>query len=418
MTEVKVETVEHVILDAELLDNEFEGFKEFLGEVIEREKALIKAVLITDSGNSYGGWYNNLKIMYLNPEYTRQKAAFAADVCNKAGWDVNPELMAKIEMVITVYHEIEHATHEEKEGEDTCILAQINALERVKKLPEDFDLAALILTDDEIMRLARMVEDGFFDQQIEQAEKDLEKLEAERLGKNEETTEETTAESAEAAEPEVEIVNEEDPVEPPDPIYEQQHQEEVIDTTARVIVDETTTDLTFEQMEDILIELSKRMYSHIFNNCGFNAGRFNNPENVITQGIDISDIPGAAGFIIRHKTANEHGGTGMVDTHGVINGFVSPKIGLPAYTFYINVKGTILKRTFIPQNPDKADEMGNLKKWSQAARNGAMIAYMYKGEGGVALTCYLEPGGAPEFTKRPFTDQAVSFNPYEGFTGA
>jgi len=28
------------------------------------------------------------------------------------------------------------------------------------------------------------------------------------------------------------------------------------------------------------------------------------------------------------------------------------------------------------------------------------------------------PGGAPEFTKRPFTDQVVSFNPYEGFTGA
>jgi len=135
------------------------------------------------------------------------------------------------------------------------------------------------------------------------------------------------------------------------------------------------------------------MFHHIMMKCGWNgAGSFTNPEAVF-EPVSVTDIEGVENVIVAQDYYDAMGGyKNQQPLEGCVRGLTT-KEGLPYYRFYINVGGTRIKRTFIPQNPNKTNADGSLSKWTQAVRNGNAI-FMLLGENGPTADIQLYAGQA------------------------
>ena len=65
---------------------------------------------------------------------------------------------------------------------------------------------------------------------------------------------------------------------------------------------------------------------------------------------------------------------------GVIRGYLTSKQGLPAYAIYLNIKGQRIKRSFLPQNPEKRNAQNAYTNAAEEAGQGHMVAWVFKDE--------------------------------------
>ena len=159
--------------------------------------------------------------------------------------------------------------------------------------------------------------------------------------------------------------------------------------------------VTVEQKLIFIRDLSLRMYDFMFGYCGFapnpNANPaepwvgFTNP-NAVYQYCPVHDIPFAKELLHSVRTHDEQSGQEIeVDIWnpaiagwpaGHIRGLVWTKgaftaqASLPGYVINFNLDGVKARRSFLPQNPNKRYDDGNLKKWAQQARGGTMRAML------------------------------------------
>jgi len=144
-----------------------------------------------------------------------------------------------------------------------------------------------------------------------------------------------------------------------------------------------------EVMTQVMEAIYKRLYTHIFTKCGWSidptSGHyyFASAGSVVEHvGIqDILDTYKADNFIKSYDTVNQVGqGYEGEDCNGTIRGFCTSKAGLPCYNIYLNIGGQRIKRTLIPQNPEKRKADNAYSAPALEAQTGQAIAWVMKGE--------------------------------------
>ena len=147
-----------------------------------------------------------------------------------------------------------------------------------------------------------------------------------------------------------------------------------------------------QQIQQIAETVLRRIFHHIYTKCAPTPdGRFGNPSAAL-EPIPIGDIPGATDLFVKQDTVDEMGVfQSKADVAGFIKGLVSRQ-GLPRYSLYLNIGGNLVKRTFIPQNPDKTKTDGSLTAWAQKVRNGWKIAMLLEDDKGPRADIQLGPG--------------------------
>jgi len=120
--------------------------------------------------------------------------------------------------------------------------------------------------------------------------------------------------------------------------------------------------LTPEIMQATIKAVYQTLYHHIFTKCGWQqnpqTGRFmfTNAAAVL-EGVNIQHIIkqyGAENFIMEYDTLSAAGQQYAPEMcQGMIRGRTTSQAGLPSYSLYLNVNGMRLRRTFMPQNPEK-----------------------------------------------------------------
>ena len=128
-------------------------------------------------------------------------------------------------------------------------------------------------------------------------------------------------------------------------------------------------------------------YAHIFSKCGWQqnptTGRFYFANAAaVLEGINIQHIItqlGAENFIMEYDTVNGQGQYAPEQFQGMLRGKMTSGIGLPSYVLYLNINGQRIKRSFLPQNPEKMTQNAYTKSADEAA-GGNMIAWVFKDE--------------------------------------
>ena len=134
----------------------------------------------------------------------------------------------------------------------------------------------------------------------------------------------------------------------------------------------------------------RRLFQHIYTKCGWDgAGKFTNAGAVL-EAVPIDDIPGVKSLFSSMDTFSHEGAyQAAVEITSHITGLVS-KEQLPYYRVHLNIGGQIVRRTFIPQNPDKTKN-GQITTWANKVRQGSRII-MLLGDNGPTMHIETEPG--------------------------
>jgi hypothetical protein len=129
-----------------------------------------------------------------------------------------------------------------------------------------------------------------------------------------------------------------------------------------------------EEIKTTAEKVLRTLFWHVVSKCEFNIeGGWNNP-SAILEPVNISNIPHATQLFTHMTTVDENGITmTQVPCDGIIKGKLSAQQKLPMYELYLNMNGTLHKRTFIVQNNNKKDNQGNFTNWSTKARSGHII---------------------------------------------
>ncbi len=180
-------------------------------------------------------------------------------------------------------------------------------------------------------------------------------------------------------------------------------------TTAPVPVTEPTPspvetspiqNINKETIQRAAEEVIRTLFHHVMTKCGFNSqGGYNNPTAVLDP-VNIQEIKNASELFSHMDTIDING---IYSPNQPCNGFIKGLISkqkLPMYRLYMNIGGQLLKRTLIPQNPNKLDGNNALTKWAKKARSGHRIMMLLEDEIGVRADIKLTPGtvlGQEEF---------------------
>jgi len=141
--------------------------------------------------------------------------------------------------------------------------------------------------------------------------------------------------------------------------------------------------LGMAQMKPCAEELFQALASVFFLHCGWqrnNGGGFTQPLEVLKQ-LDVSAIlrkHGCEGFLMEYKTFDANGQVVYEKcTNGIVRGFVTPKVNIPAYEICLNIDGIKTTRAILAQNPNKL-KFGTQELSAPAvdARNGVAIAWI------------------------------------------
>jgi hypothetical protein len=141
-----------------------------------------------------------------------------------------------------------------------------------------------------------------------------------------------------------------------------------------------------EDIKAFLKEVWMRLYSHIFNKCGWTGitglrdFHFTAVGNV-TEHVNIADLIhkyNMPDVVMEYNTHDANGkkmfGDRAEKCNGTIRGEVFSKSQLPGYTVYLNFWGRGVKRVLTPQNLLKTS------RTAMAARAGAAIAWVLNGD--------------------------------------
>lgn len=142
------------------------------------------------------------------------------------------------------------------------------------------------------------------------------------------------------------------------------------------------------QMAGCMEAVWKILYHHTYTKCGWQpnptTGRFffSNAAAVL-EGVNIQHILtqfGAENFIMEYDTLDAEGKYAAEMCQGMIRGRTTSKQGLPSYSLYLNIGGARIKRTFIPQNPEKRNAQNAYTNSAENAAQGHMIVWVFKDE--------------------------------------
>jgi len=166
--------------------------------------------------------------------------------------------------------------------------------------------------------------------------------------------------------------------------------------------------LSVEEQKLIMKTVNMRLFTHIFTKCGFNPMAPSSFENAgaVYEPVPIGDIPNVNKLIVAMDTTNPDGSAAKkVPVTTFLKGVVFSKTGLPGYWMWLNINGWLLKRTFVPQNPNKTNANG-ATAMAQAVRRGEAIAWMIA-DGATGQTLMkakvaCAPGGPITYTEDPF----------------
>jgi len=142
------------------------------------------------------------------------------------------------------------------------------------------------------------------------------------------------------------------------------------------------------QMAGCMEAVWKVLYHHTFTKCGWQqnpqTGRFMFANAAaVLEGVNVQHILsqfGAENFIMEYDTLDAEGKYAAEMCQGMIRGRTTSKQGLPSYTLYLNIGGTRIKRTFIPQNPEKRNAQNAYTNSAENAAAGHMIVWVFKDE--------------------------------------
>ena len=160
--------------------------------------------------------------------------------------------------------------------------------------------------------------------------------------------------------------------------------------------------LSPETMAVVMKAVWQTLHHHVFTKCGWQqdptTGRFRFTNAIaVLEGVDISTIItqcGAENFIMSYDTLNADGQGGeqyaAEDFTGRIRGRFTVKDRLPSYQIYLNIGGQRIRRSYVPQNPEKRGADNAYSPSANDAAAGNQIAWVFKGEA---------PSGAP-FTQK------------------
>ncbi len=150
----------------------------------------------------------------------------------------------------------------------------------------------------------------------------------------------------------------------------------------------TPNSLTPETMAAVIKSVWQTLYHHMFTKCGWQqnpqTGRFmfTNAAAVL-EGVNIQHIItqfAADNFIMEYDTLSAEGQYAPEMCQGMIRGRTTSQAGLPSYSLYLNISGQRIKRTFMPQNPEKMNAQNAYTKSANEAAGGHMIVWVFKDE--------------------------------------
>jgi hypothetical protein len=96
-----------------------------------------------------------------------------------------------------------------------------------------------------------------------------------------------------------------------------------------------------------------------------------------------------------------------VPINGAIKGLVFNKSNLPGYWLYLNVNGLKMKRSVVPQNPNKTNSVGAPTWMAQKVREGWAVMWVISEKydtlpSEMLVKIETQPGQATTYTIRPF----------------
>ena len=149
----------------------------------------------------------------------------------------------------------------------------------------------------------------------------------------------------------------------------------------------TPNTLAPEIQAAVMKDVWQLLYHHVFTKCGWQqnpqTGRFMfTSAAAVLEGVNIQSVItkyGADNFIMEYDTLNAEGQPAAEMCQGMIRGRTTSKQGLPSYALYLNINGQRIKRSFIPQNPEKMTNNAYTKSAEEAA-GGHMIVWVFKDE--------------------------------------
>jgi hypothetical protein len=150
----------------------------------------------------------------------------------------------------------------------------------------------------------------------------------------------------------------------------------------------TPNSLAPETMAAVMKSVWQTLYHHVFTKCGWQqnpqTGRFMfTNATAILEGVNIQHILtqfGADNFIMEYDTMSAEGQFAPEMCQGMIRGRTTSQAGLPSYSLYLNINGQRIKRTFMPQNPEKRNASNAYTKSADEAGSGHMIVWVFKDE--------------------------------------
>lgn len=150
----------------------------------------------------------------------------------------------------------------------------------------------------------------------------------------------------------------------------------------------TPNSLAPETMAAVMKAVWQTLYHHVFTKCGWQqnpqTGRFMfTNAAAILEGVNIQHILtqfGADNFIMEYDTMSAEGQFAPEMCQGMIRGRTTSQAGLPSYSLYLNINGQRIKRTFMPQNPEKRNAQNAYTNSANEAGGGHMIVWVFKDE--------------------------------------
>lgn len=144
-----------------------------------------------------------------------------------------------------------------------------------------------------------------------------------------------------------------------------------------------------QKIQQIAEKVLRRMFHHVYTKCEFNTlGGYNNT-NAVLEPINISDIEGASELFAQQDTLDD---MGVFVPRAPVGNFIKglpTNENLPRYTFYLNIGGTLHKRVYIAQNPNKK-KSGIPTAWAQKAMHGGRIMMLLADGAGITAHTELE----------------------------
>ena len=129
-------------------------------------------------------------------------------------------------------------------------------------------------------------------------------------------------------------------------------------------------------MAKVIETVFRTLFWHVVSKGEFtNEGGYNNP-GVVMQPVSIAHIPEALNIFTNMDTLDVNGKYAKNQpTQMGIKGMLT-KENLPKYTLFLNIAGTVHRRSLVAQNPNAVDTNGALKTWAKEARQGTKIMYV------------------------------------------